>query len=264
MPSSGAPRWLTASLTLLSMISFLNPSAFARGGGGFGGGGMHFGGGGGYGGYHFGGPGYDGLGSADDWMRGYQGYHPHYGPESRPAWQERGTGANDPWRPNKSGDFDHNTFQKNVTVNNNFYNRNVNGWNSNWANGGYWTNRPWQAGWYSWTPATWGWWGWGSVGWGLAAGLATGAAITELVNIAANNQKIVIIVPGTTYQLNYGSVEAVGLYGVSFFYSPAINEASLMGAANCQAGLLNGQVPANAAQAQLLNAVCQVAYGGGS
>jgi hypothetical protein len=37
-----------------------------------------------------------------------------------------------------------------------------------------------------------------------------------------------------------------------------------MGAANCQAGLLNGQVPATAAQAQLLNAVCQVAYGGGS
>lgn len=31
-----------------------------------------------------------------------------------------------------------------------------------------------------------------------------------------------------------------------------------------QAGLLNGQVPATVAQAQLLNAVCQVAYGGGS
>jgi hypothetical protein len=37
-----------------------------------------------------------------------------------------------------------------------------------------------------------------------------------------------------------------------------------MGAANCQQGLLNGQVPNSASQAQLLNAVCQVAYGTGN
>jgi hypothetical protein len=37
-----------------------------------------------------------------------------------------------------------------------------------------------------------------------------------------------------------------------------------MGAANCQQGLLNGQVPSSSSQAQLLNAVCQVAYGNGA
>ena len=82
------------------------------------------------------------------------------------------------------------------------------------------------------------------------------------MNSAADRQQTVIVVPGGTYQLNYGSVEAVGLYGVSFSYTLG-EGASLMGTANCQAGLLNGQVPATAAQAQLLNAVCQVAYGKG-
>jgi hypothetical protein len=57
-------------------------------------------------------------------------------------------------------------------------------------------------------------------------------------------------------------VESVGTAGVSFNYSLGGGE-NLMGAANCQAGLLNGQVPATADQAQLLNAVCQVAYGPG-
>ncbi|MEB3243667.1 MAG: hypothetical protein VKO44_08525 [Cyanobacteriota bacterium] len=259
---------------LLAGLTLLSPSlALARGGGGFGGGGMHMGGGG-FGGYHFGGAGYDGRGMADGWMRGYQGYHPHYGPGTRPAWREDDAWRNDPWskegaRPlnpratlNDNGNVDRNSFQKTVNVNNNFYNRNPNGWNANWAQGGYWNNRPWNAGWYGWTPATWGWWGWNSAGWGLA-GLATGLTIADLVNAAANRQQTVIVVPGTTYQLNYGTVESVGLYGVSFSYS-LDNGASLMGAANCQAGLLNGQVPATAAQAQLLNAVCQVAYGKGS
>lgn len=255
----GARPWLAASLTLLSLAPCLSPAmAFPRGGGGFGGGGMRFGGGG----YHFGGAGYDGRPGATDWQRGYQGYHPHYGPDSRPAWQDGGTGKTDQLNINKSGNFDNDSVQKNVNVNNNFYNRNVNGWNASWARGGYWTNRPWNAGWYGWTPATWGWWGWNSVGWGLAAGLATGAAITELVNSAADSQQTVIVVPGSTYQLNYASVEAVGLYGVSFSYTLGTG-ANLMGSANCQAGLLDGQVPATAPQAQLLNAVCQVAYGKG-
>lgn len=261
MPRHCAKPLLAACLTLLGLVPGLGPAlAFPRGG--FGGGGVRLGGdGGGFGGYHFGGAGYDGRRPMEDWQRGYQGYHPHYGPDSRPAWQEPGPRNDDQWRTNRS--FDNDTFEKNVNVNNNFYNRNVNGWNSNWARGGYWNNRPWNAGWYGWTPSTWGWWGWNSAGWGLAAGLATGAAITSLVNSAADRQQTVIVVPGSSYQLNYGSVEAVGQYGVSFAYNLG-DGANLMGAANCQAGLLNGQVPATAAQAQLLNAVCQVAYGKGS
>jgi hypothetical protein len=261
MPRFGAKPLLAACLALLGIVPSLGTAmAFPRGG--FGGGGMRFGGdGGGFGGYHFGGAGYDGRHPTVDWQRGYQGYHPQYGPNSRPAWQESGTWKDEQWRTNRN--FNNDTVEKNVNVNNNFYNRNVNGWNANWARGGYWNNRPWNAGWYGWSPSTWGWWGWNSAGWGLAAGLATGAAITSLVDSAADRQQTVIVVPGSSYQLNYGSVEAVGQYGVSFSYNLG-DGANLMGAANCQAGLLNGQVPATAAQAQLLNAVCQVAYGKGS
>lgn len=174
-----------------------------------------------------------------NWQRGYQGDHPMYGPGTR----------NTNWDNNRQ-----------ININNNFYNRDYNGWNSNWRNGGYWASRPWAAGWYGgW--GGWGWWGASAAAWGVA-GLATGVAITGLVNAAANNSSPVIIVPDTSYELNYGSVEAVGSYGASFNYF--VDGQQLFGGANCQQGLLNGQVPGTADQAQLLNAVCQVAYGGGS
>jgi len=133
-----------------------------------------------------------------------------------------------------SGDGDRN-------VNNNFYNRDSNGWNDGWRNGGYW--------------------GANAAAWGVAS-LATGAVIGGLVNAASAQQSPVFLVPNTSYQLNYGSVEAVGSTGVSFTYG--VNGTQLLGAANCQQGLLNGQIPTDADQAQLLNAVCQVAYGSGS
>jgi hypothetical protein len=37
----------------------------------------------------------------------------------------------------------------------------------------------------------------------------------------------------------------------------------MLGAANCQQGLMDGQVPQTAQTAQLLNAVCHGAYGPG-
>ena len=82
----------------------------------------------------------------------------------------------------------------------------------------------------------------------------------DLVNQAAAQQSALITVPQSTYTLNYGSVEAVGSQGASFFYS-VDGGTQLFGAANCQAGLVHGQPPASAAEAQLLNTVCQVAYG---
>jgi hypothetical protein len=165
------------------------------------------------------------------------------------------------WSGNRSfGSFDNDRFNRNVNVDNNFYNRDGNGFNRNWANGGYWNNRPWNTGWYR-GAGNWGWWGANAAAWGVA-GLATGAVIGGLVNAAANQQSPVFVVPNTGYELDYSSVEGVGSYGVSFNY--LVNGSQLMGAANCQQGLLNGQVPANATQAQLLNAVCQVAYGNGN
>lgn len=210
---------------LLTSAPLLPLAAEARG---FSGGGRTWGGGS----YQF---------HGGDWQRGYGGYHPMYGDGARPAWN------ND-------------TFKRNVNVQNNFYNRDYNGWNRTWANRGYWNSRPWNAGWYrGW--GGWGWWGGSAAAWGLA-GLATGAAITGLVDAAANNQSPYFVVPSTSYELNYGSVEGVGSYGVSFNYN--VDGTTLMGAANCQQGLLNGQVPGTPDQAELLNAVCQVAYGSGS
>jgi hypothetical protein len=194
------------------------------------------------GGYHF---------NDSGFRSGYQGYHPMYGPNSRTNW-------NSDNRTN--GNFDNDRFNRTVNVNNNFYNRDYNGWNRSWANGGYWNSRPWPTGWYR-GYGGWGWWGASAAAWGVA-GLATGAMIGSLVNAASSAQSTVIMVPNTTYELNYGSVEGVGSYGVSFNY--LVNGTQLMGAANCQQGLLNGQIPTNASQAQLLNAVCQVAYGSGN
>ncbi len=247
---AGGRRLLAAvALGLIVVPALLPAAAMARGGGGFGGGG-------------FGGGGFS-RGGGGGWSRGYQGYHPAYGPNARPAWQGGGNvNGNTLDKNTLNRNFDNDSFQKTVNVNNNFYNRDGNGWNRNWANGGYWNNRPWATGWYGWSPGTWGWWGGSAAAWGVA-GLATGVAISSLVNEAANSQKTVIVVPGSTVQLDYGSVEGVGSYGASFSYNLG-QGGMLNGAVNCQAGLLNGQVPGTADQAQLLNAVCQVAYGAGS
>lgn len=264
LPALGSAGLLAASLLLA-------PVAHARGGGFGGGGGGGFRGGG-FGGYHFSGGDRDAGGG--DWRSGYQGHHPMFGEDSRSDWGSRDTDSLNDNRLKNSGLNDNrmNTInnnqrfsnddlnQRNINVNNNFYNRNYNGWNDAWRNGGYWGNRPWSTGWYGgW--GGWGWWGGGAAAWGIA-GLATGVAITSLVNEAAAQQSTVIVVPSTSYQLNYGSVEAVGAYGATFFYT--VNGSQLLGAVNCKQGLLNGQIPSDADQAQLLNVVCQVAYGRGS
>jgi hypothetical protein len=164
------------------------------------------------------------------------------------------------WNGNRSiGRFDNDRFNRQVNLETNFYNRNVGGWNNGWANGGYWGSRPWGYGWYSWSPDTWSWWGGAAPGWGLAA-LAGADVITALVDDAATQQSPVINVPDSDYQLNYGTVDSLGSGGADFSYAVA-GSPPIKGAANCQQGLLDGQVPSSAAQAQLLNAACQVAYG---
>ncbi|MCP9889864.1 hypothetical protein KBY57_02165 [Cyanobium sp. Aljojuca 7D2] len=97
------------------------------------------------------------------------------------------------------------------------------------------------------------------MGLGLAA-LAAAEVITFLVNDATAQQSPVIDVPDSDYQLNNGTVDSVGSGGADFSYAVA-GSPPVKGAANCQEGLLDGQVPSTAAQAQLLNAACQVAYG---
>ena len=199
--------------------------------------------------------------------QGYRGSHPTYGGGTRTPW----TGHNvslQQWHQGAASGFrsfagrDGTLNRDNglaVAADRNFYNRSWQGWTPSWSNGGYWGSRPWTYGWYNWTPNSWGWWSSSAVGWGLA-GLATGAVITDLVDAAAQQQSPMIDVPDSSYQLNYGSVDAVGDAGADFSYAVA-DSPPVKGAANCQDGLLDGQVPATAAQAQLLNAACQVAYG---
>ncbi|MCP9800239.1 hypothetical protein [Synechococcus sp. RedBA-s] len=218
---------LAALLALLGlgMLPASDPAQARLGlGGGIGVGG--WGSGVGFGGYRFG---------ADTAVRaGYVGYHPVYGAGVRAGVGVTAAGAD-------------------------FYARPYAGFHPAWVNGGYWGARPWSAGWYQVNPTAWDWWGPSAAAWGLSE-LATGAAITSLVNQAAAQQSPVITVPQTTYTLNYGSVEAVGSQGASFYYS-VDGGPQLFGGANCSAGLVDGQPPASAAEAQLLNAVCQVAYG---
>ncbi len=206
------------------------------------------------------------------WSSGYSGAHPLYGTGARTPYlghnisrddfnlaTDGGVNRFDARRLGVSADGVRGPWDRTVDVQQNFYNRSVNGWNGAWGNGGYWGSRPWSYGWYDWSPDTWSWWNGNAVGWGVA-GLATGVAITELVDQASEQQSPVIDVPDSDYQLNYGSVEAVGNSGADFSYAVA-SSPPVKGGVNCQEGLLDGQVPSTAAQAQLLNAACQVAYG---
>jgi hypothetical protein len=290
-----APAVATVLLCSIAGLS-APPAAFSgRGGGGDhggGGGGGHWGGGGGGGhgggGYRFRAPRAEAAPieraapaereapveradepAADrDLNQGYRGSHPFYGAGSRTPWTGHNMSAAQFQRFNRNGwnnswnrGWNNNRWGNGPWNNpaNNFYNRNIGGWNNSWANGGYWGSRPWGYGWYNWNPGTWGWWGGASPGWGLAA-LAGADVITTLVNDAAAQQSTVIDVPNSDYQLNYATVDSVGSGGADFSYAVA-GSPPVKGAANCQEGLIDGQVPSTAAQAQLLNAACQVAYG---
>jgi hypothetical protein len=132
-------------------------------------------------------------------------------------------------------------------------------WNRAWVGGGYWTTRTWRTGWYRVNPVAWGWWGARSVAWGVTT-LATAATITSLVNASANQQSTVIVVPDTSLLLDYSTVQALPPQGATFQYATSAGNYE-SAQVQCTQGLLNGQPPASLNQAQLLNAVCQVAYG---
>ncbi|MFN7900016.1 MAG: hypothetical protein ACK5N0_10195 [Synechococcaceae cyanobacterium] len=130
-----------------------------------------------------------------------------------------------------------------------------------WVRPGWGQARPWVWGWYgqSATP-TWAWWPAQSARWG-AATLASAAAIDAAISGAIASQQPVIAVPGTQGQLQlvFASVQPLGPGLVSFLAAGAAGGFGLT--ADCSAGLLNGQRPANLAQAELVNAACLVAFG---
>jgi hypothetical protein len=128
-----------------------------------------------------------------------------------------------------------------------------------WARPGWGVARPWPHGWYGgWARPAWGWWGARAAAWGITT-LATASVINAAVNSAVQNQVSYIVVPETDLQLLYGTVQPSGSNGVSFLVTD--NGDSFRLTADCQEGTLNGTVPSSAAEAELVNAACQVAYG---
>lgn len=131
--------------------------------------------------------------------------------------------------------------------------------NPGWARPGWGVARPWNWGWYGgWSNPPWGWWGARAAVWGIGT-LATAAIINDAVNDAVNANQTYIVVPNTAYQLQYGTVQPSGSSGVSFVVTADGNSYQIT--ADCQRGLINGRDPSSAAEAELLNAACQVAFG---
>jgi hypothetical protein len=89
--------------------------------------------------------------------------------------------------------------------------------------------------------------------------LATAAVITSAVNQAIAASQPTIVVQDAGYTLYYNSVEPTGDQSISF--TAATGDTPFDATGDCQKGELNGREPALAAQAQLLNAACQVAFG---
>jgi len=128
-----------------------------------------------------------------------------------------------------------------------------------WARPGWGYARPWTTGWYGgWATPSWGWWAGSAALWGVSS-LASAAIINGAVNAAVNSGSTLILVPNSGYQLLFGTVQPSGSQGVTFVAEAGGVPYSL--SADCVLGTLNGAYPANAAQAELLNAACQVAFG---
>ena len=155
-------------------------------------------------------------------------------------------------RQNNVSDWQ-NTRQNNIQSRQDYWNTRPAYWGSNWA-----VSRPWGYGWYGSTAYNgWGWYAGRAAAWGLAS-LATYGVINNAVNSAINTQSSYINVPDSSYQLYYTTVQGSGDYVTFQAYDGG---ATVSYSADCRNGTLNGRYPNSGAEAQLLNAACQVAFG---
>jgi hypothetical protein len=131
-----------------------------------------------------------------------------------------------------------------------------------WARRGWGVARPWNYGWYSNRNYNqqWGWWGARAAAWGIGS-LATASIINNAVDDAIDAQRTTIIVPDSSYQLIYGSVAPTNDQSLSF--TAVRGDSDVAFTADCRSGDLNGKAPGSVAEAQLLNAACQIAFGNG-
>lgn len=282
LPISGAEALASGVLPEASEVQLL-----ARGGGGRGGGGGRLGGGGGGGGARLGGGGGLAGGGGRRAQTGFQGAGVGFNRgDVRPSggWSSRV--GSDSARPsldraavnrNLQGDRlgsrdgsrqlnrdGNRTLNRDLNASvNRSWNRTVDinrvNLSPGWARPGWGVARPWGYGWYdvSAVPA-WGWWGARAATWGLAT-LTTAAVINNAVDNAIADNTSYIVVPNSSYQLLYGTVAPTSDSSVNFDVSA--NGTTYQLSADCRGGTLNGQQPNTAAEAELLNAACQVAFG---
>ena len=90
--------------------------------------------------------------------------------------------------------------------------------------------------------------------WNTFGALAGAAVIGGLVSRAFEDSSPTIAVPDSAYALNYDSVRANGNL-ITFKVDGAPMRA------DCSSGTLNGHPPESRGEAQLVNAVCTVAFG---
>ena len=183
--------------------------------------------------------------------------------ENRDKWNE----TRDNWNANRdklSDNWNDRRDRFNDNLNNlgrrvdRAYDRYNNYW-PGWVRPGWNAARPWNWGWYGgWSTPPWGWWGVRSAAWGLRT-LATAAVINNAVNDAIAASQTTIVVPDTTYQLYFNSVQTSGDQVVYFVVTDGVESRQI--SADCSSGTLAGQEPSDASEAQLLNAACQVAFG---
>ena len=178
------------------------------------------------------------------------------------GWDDRKVKDKNQWKDwNSSSWRDYNrnkrdVWTRRVVINNNYYN------NPGWARSpGWYNNRPWGGNWYGVSSSPpWGWWVGQSVVWGVTA-LTTAAIINSAIDRAIARQQTYVLVPNTNWQLYYGSVKPMAQDEVSFIVNNGYGTYQME--ADCQQGLLNGGVPTTPAEAQLINAACQVTFGSG-
>jgi len=176
--------------------------------------------------------------------------------ENRDKWNENRDKLSDRWNNRRYNINDNlNDLGKRVDR---AYDRYNNYW-PGWVRPGWNAARPWNWGWYGgWNTPSWSWWGVRSAAWGLST-LATAAVINNAVNDAIAASQTTIVVPDTTYQLYFNSVEPSDDQAVSFVVNDGVESRQI--SADCRSGTLNGQEPSSGTEAQLLNAACQVAFG---
>jgi hypothetical protein len=152
----------------------------------------------------------------------------------------------------------YNKSRRNIWITPVQYNRPFYG-NPGWAQNSSWGyNRPWGGGWYNSSSPSWSWWGGQALGWGINA-LTTALIVNNAVNNAIRQQQPTVVVPNSSMRLYYGSVEAQDETAVTFVVANGNYTYEME--ADCEDGLLNGEVPTTLAEAELVNSACQVAFG---